>query len=503
MASTGRAGLDALLASILRRRWIAAAVFIVVLSGALSFAKSLPSLYQSTATVLVERPAGRDGADDTESRLQSLRKEILSRTRLAALAARFDLYPKLRGRVSEEAIVSLIRHDVRIDASGTDAASGGGGTIAFALAYRGREPRKVAEVANALTTSYIEEDQRVRERQTSGAASVLLSQLEDVKKRLALQETRIAEFKKTHAGALPQQTEANLSILERTSAQIEKVHETRAAAMERRAALLKDGNEHESAGDATDPDRARLERFSQELVELRTRFSEKHPDVVHKRAEVASLAAVVASKPAVDRSLPQLEQANREIRALQAQEARLRGEAASYQQRVEGAPWHEQEFQGLSRDYAATRDFYESLLKRHEEAQLAETHEGRPRDQRLRLLDPAVAAWEPLAPNRFRLAVFGLIAALALSIVAVAAAEKLDTSFHSADALRRHTRVPILVRIPKSADESALNRRRRRWRAAFLSLGLVLGSALAMKVSQVMARDNEGVVALFAPRGRS
>ena len=292
MASTGRAGLDALLASVLRRRWIAAAVFCVVLSGALSFAKSLPSLYQSTATVLVERPAGRDGADDTESRLQSLRKEILSRTRLAALAARFDLYPKLRGRVSEEAIVALIRHDVRIDASSADAASGGGGTIAFALAYRGRDPRKVAEVANALATSYIEEDQRVRERQTSGAASVLLSQLEDVKKRLALQETRIAEFKKTHAGALPQQTEANLSILERTSAQMEKVHETRAAAMERRAALLKDGSDHESVGDA-DPDRARLERFSQELVELRTRFSEKHPDVVHKRAEVASLAAVV------------------------------------------------------------------------------------------------------------------------------------------------------------------------------------------------------------------
>jgi polysaccharide biosynthesis transport protein len=502
MASTGRAGIDALVSSLVRRRWLAVAVFSVVLAGALSFAKSLPSLYQSTATVLVERPAARDGADDIESRLQSLRQEILSRARLTALIARFGLYPKLAGRASQEAIVVHMRRDVRIEASGSDVNSGRGGTIAFSLAYRGRDPQKVAEVANALTSSYIEEDQHLRDRQTSGAAQVLLSQLEDVKKRLALQEGRIAEFKKTHVGALPQQSEANLSALERIAGRLQKVNETRTAAIERRAALLHAGDSGSAAGDA-DPDRARLERLNQELLALRTRFSEKYPDVVHKEAEIASLAAAVAKKPAVDRSLPQLEQVNREIRALQAEEARLKSESASYQQRVEGAPWHEQELQGLSRDYAATRDFYESLLKRYEEAQLAETHEGQPQGQRLRLLDPAVAAGEPLAPDRFRLAIFGLIAALALATVAVAAAEKLDTSFHSADALRRHTRVPILVRIPLLPDESAGDRRRRRVRAALLSLGLVLGIALAVNVSRVVARDNEGVVALFAPRGRS
>lgn len=501
MASTGRTGVDQALASLLRRKWLALAVFSLVLSAALGFAKALPNLYQSTATVLVERPALADEPDDLESRLQSIRQEILSRTRLSALIGRFDLYPKLRQVAFQEAVVERMRHDVRIEASGSEPVAGRG-TIAFSLAYRGRDPQKVALVANALASSYIEEDALLRDRQTRGASSVLQAQLEDVKKRLAPQEARIADFKKSHVGELPQQTDASLAALERLDAQIQKISELRTAAQERRATLLREGGAPDSAAADADPDRARLDRLTQELLELRTRFSERYPDVVHKKAEVDSLAALVARKPQVDRTLPQLEQVNKEIRRLQAEEQRLRGESAAYQRRVEGAPWREQEYQALSRDYVTTRDFYDSLLKRYEEAQLAEAHEGRPRGQRLRLLDPAIVPMQPLAPDRIRLAMFGLIFSLGLAVVAVAAAEKLDTTFHSADDLRDHTRVPILARIPRMSTASDADRSRARRRAALLALGLVLGMAVAVNVSRILARDNEGVVALFAPRGR-
>jgi polysaccharide chain length determinant protein (PEP-CTERM system associated) len=501
MASSGRAGVETALASFLRRKWLALAVFSLILASALSFAKALPNLYQSTATVLVERPAQPDGQDDVDSRLQSIRQEILSRTRLAELIGRYELYPTLRGVASQEAVVERMRHDVRIDASGSDQASGRG-TIAFSVGYRGRDPQKVTLVANALTTSYIDEDSLVRDRQTRGAASVLQQQLEDVKKRLASQEARIADFKKAHAGELPQQTDASLMAVERLNAQIQQVGEKRDAAAERRATLQRDAALPAATG-TLDPDRARLEKLTQELVELRTRFSERYPDVVNKQAEVASLAALVAKKPEVDRTLPQLEQLNREIRGLQAEEQRLRGEVGSYQRRVEGAPWREQEYQALSRDYSTTRDFYDSLLKRYEEAQLAEAHDSRPQGRRLRLLDAAITPMEPLAPDRIRLAMFGLIAALALAVVAVAGAEKLDTSFHSADELSAHTRVPILVRIPRMSNGSALDRSRGRWRVALLSLGLVLGIFVTVNVFRLLGRNNEGVVALFAPRGRS
>jgi polysaccharide biosynthesis transport protein len=504
MAATGKAGgVDTALASFMRRKWIAVAVFALVLSGALSFAKALPNLYQSTATVLVERPTTlSEGPDDTDSRLQSIRQEILSRTRLAELIGRFNLYPKMRQVASQEAVVEHMRRDVRIDASGSDQGSGRG-TIAFSLSYRGRDPQQVALVANALTSSYIEEDALVRGRQTHGAASVLQTQLEEVKTRLATQEVRIADFKKTHAGELPQQTDASLITLERLNAQLQKVTDARTASTERRATLLREAGEPDAGSANADPDRVRLDKLNQELMELRTRFSERYPDVVSKKAEVETLATAVARKPVVDRSLPQLEQLNREIRGQQAEEARLQGQIAMTQRRVEGAPWREQEYQALSRDYTTTKDFYDTLLKRYEEAQLADAHDNRPRGQRLRLLDPAIAAVEPLAPDRIRLAMFGLIAALALAVIAVAAAERFDTSFHSAGELREHTRVPILVRIPRLANDSAVDRSRARWRAVLLTAGLFVGIAFAVNASRMFARENEGVVALFAPRGRS
>jgi len=98
--------------------------------------------------------------------------------------------------------------------------------------------------------------------------------------------------------------------------------------------------------------------------------------------------------------------------------------------------------------------------------------------------------------------VFGLIAALALAVIGVAAAEKVDSSFHSADDLARHTRVPILVRIPRLTAESPIDRTRARRRASLLALALVAGIVLTVNASRAVARDNEGVVALLAPRGR-
>ena len=491
MAGNARTGIDAVLGSLRRRMWLGLSVFALVLAGALSFAKALPNLYQSTATVLVERLSTQAG-DDVESRLQRIRQEILSRGRLMALITRFNLYPKLRHKASDEALVEKMRRDVRIDA--IDSEAQGRGTISFSLSYRGPDPQTVADVANTLTTSYIEEDSVVRDRQTSGAASVLQTQLEDVKKRLTQQEEKIAEFKKVHAGSLPQQADMSLLAMERLQGQIQKVSEARAAATEKRAALVRDGA---GAAEPEDPDRARLEKLQRELADLKTRFSDRYPDVAQKKTEIETLSATLAARPQVDRALPQLEQINREIRRLQTDEERLRAQSATYEQRVAGAPWLEQEYQSLSRDYASTRDFYDSLLKRHEEAKLAES-----RGQLLRLLDPAIKPTEALAPDRFRLAIFGLIAALAFAVIAVAAAERLDTSFHSADDLKDFTRVPVLVRIPKFGITTPAERSMMRRRASLLALVLVGGVTAAVQVSRFAAQGNDSVVSLLAPRGR-
>jgi polysaccharide chain length determinant protein (PEP-CTERM system associated) len=500
MPSTTRAGIDAAVAALLRRRFVALAVLALGGTATLAFVSGLPDLYRSTASVLVERPAPSEGApDDVESRLQSIRQELLSRTRLLDLVGRFGLYPELRKSASEQAVVEQMRRDVRIEAAASDLVSGRRGTIAFTLAYKGREPQQVADVTNALTSSYIEEDSLRRDRQTTNAARLLQAQLLEVKGRLLRQETAIADFKHRHLGALPQQADTSVAVMERLSGRLQRVMENRDATLERRAALVKDSADPEAP--AKDPDRARLMRLRHELAELRTQYSERYPDVVAKSAEVRTLEEVVARKPDLDRSGPQLEQIDSQLRGLRAEEARLRAERGAFERNLEQAPLREQEFHALSRDYATTKDFYDSLLKRYEEAQLAEAREDSARGQRLRVIDPAIATLEPVAPDRVRLAMFGLILAVGLALVAAAGAERLDTSFHTAEELKQHTRVPILARLPLQASPAALRRGRRR--AALFAACLLVAMAGVAGLSRVLASQKEGIVALLAPGGRS
>src|SRR5262249_41082636 len=126
----------------------------------------------------------------------------------------------------------------------------------------------------------------------------------------------------------------------------------------------------------------------------------------------------------------------------------------------------EQEFLELSRDYEATKDQHQSLVKRYGEAQIAESMEQRQKGEQFRLLDPAVPSAQPAAPNRGRLLPMAFVLSIGLGAGVIVLAEMLDTSFHSPEQVRAFTAVPILVSIGRMVSEADRSRRRRRFRLA-------------------------------------
>lgn len=143
-----------------RRKWLALLAFTGTLTGAVSVAAFLPNIYRSTATLLIERlqapeaPA-RAAADALETHLRTVSQEILSRARLNTLITRFDLYPEWSERVPAEAVIERMRQDIRIEFKGAERARGQNATVAFTLSYQGRDPVKVARVANTLAAFYV------------------------------------------------------------------------------------------------------------------------------------------------------------------------------------------------------------------------------------------------------------------------------------------------------------------------------------------------------------
>jgi succinoglycan biosynthesis transport protein ExoP len=506
-----------------RRKWVALAIFVAGAAVTASLAAFLPDVYQSRATVLVDQQQIPESlvrstvTSALETRLQAINQEILSRSRLEGLIQRFGLYPGLRGRLSSEELVRQMREDIRLELKGAEARSGSGAvTVAFTITYRGADPQTVALVTNTLASFYIEENLKTRERQATGTADFLRIQLADTKTKLDEQERHVSEFKKRYVGQLPQEFEVNLATLERLNAQLRLNNDSQTRVLERREILVRQmaeaGFGTSGSGLAVDPRAARIARLRQELAELRTRFSDKYPDVVRARAEIAALeeeaqAAERGEKPAAppppappDPQLLRMRQgiaeAEAEHKILTAEEKRLREAIAGLQQRVQDTPLREQQFKELSRDYDSVKELYGSLLKRYAESQIAESMEQRQKGEQFRIIEPGIASQVPAAPNRPRLLGTGLVLAVGLALAAVVLAEQLDTSFHTVDDLRAFTRVPILVSVPQIVTPDDVRRRRRR--ASLVAVGAVAGLALLVVASYGVALYGSLLLALLS-----
>jgi polysaccharide chain length determinant protein (PEP-CTERM system associated) len=502
-----------------RRKWLGIVLFTLLFAAGASVTRFLPDIYRATATVLVERHnvpetfVRSSVTGELETRLQTISEEILSRARLKELITRLDLYPDLRARAPIEAAVEKMRRDIGLELKGVEPMSGRRATVAFNLNYRGRDPETVARVTNVLASFYVEGNVKLREQQAAGTAELLRQQLANMKQRLVEQEERLRGFRSRHVGELPQQLGLSLAALERLHAQLQLNRANYLRALDQRAALAKEAAETGPIVASRDANSDRLAKRQQELRELRVNYGDRYPDVARLKADIASLEREVAEgKSAAAAETPSAlpmdpsgrlkaasDRIDSEIDTLKAEEQRLRRDIAAYQQRVESIPVREQQFQELSRDYDMARELYVSLLKRYEDAQLAETMEQRQTGEGFRLLDPALAPKEPVAPNRGRLLLIVLALSLGVAAGAMMLAEHLDGSIHTADDLRALGRAPVLLSIPLIVTAS--DAQRRRWRLRYAGVGVLLAVGLVIKAAQYVAHGNELLVGLLAKGG--
>src|SRR2546428_5027678 len=237
------AGLDRLLAIWNRGKWLAIVALAAPLAVGLTAMNAMPSLYKASATVLVDRQqvpemfVAPTVTSALETRLQTISQETLSRSRLEALISQFNLYPEARKRMFPEEVVERMRRDIALEVKGVDVRGQRQATVAFTIGYIGLVPETVAQVTNRLASLYIEENQKVRERQAAGTAEFLRVQLRETKDRLDTQERQVSEFKRRHLGELPQQMDANLSTLERLQMQLRLNADGQTRAQERRSFL--------------------------------------------------------------------------------------------------------------------------------------------------------------------------------------------------------------------------------------------------------------------------
>jgi polysaccharide chain length determinant protein (PEP-CTERM system associated) len=498
-----------------RRKWLAIAVFAVVLAGAMTAIASLPNLYKASATVLIERPRISEAfvrtsvTAELETRIQTIHRQVMSRQRLSDVINRLGLYPELRGVVPMNALVDRLREEAQLRLQGVEQSTGRTETIAFTLSYSGRNPDVVARVANTLAAFYIEGNTQNREQQATETADFLEARLNDAKRELDQQAQRERESKQRQTTEL-HQIEVSLTALERLNTQLRLNNEAQMRAMERRERLELQlaGAEAAPAGQpAADSPAAQLSKLKEQLSQLRRQYSDQYPEVIRLRAEIAALepdasvsglsgSAPSAASPARIAAQQALANADNELRSLKTEEASLRTMIAGHETRVDSAPSRRQPLEEPSREYDAVNERYQALMKRFEEARLAENLERGQNTEQFRILDSAIPPLHPAAPSRTWLLLMGVVAALACGFGAIVAAEKLDTTFHTADDLQAFTNLPTLARI--RLIPTATRARRNRIRFALMTAAALVVVAVVVAGSYYVAGGNEHIVRMTA-----
>jgi polysaccharide chain length determinant protein (PEP-CTERM system associated) len=522
-----------------------------VLAAAVAFALYLPDLYRSSAIVLVERPLSESFvrpvvSGELESRLHVIKQEILSRDRLTELVNRFGLYPELRKKTSLEDVLTQARHDIEVVPNGPEQVSGRTKTVTFTLSYTGGERETVADVTNSIANFYVQQNDLMRSEEAIRTTQFLKAQVDESKKQLDHHEQNVRAYTASHNGELPQAVGLNLATLERLNTQLRLNGEQQLRTIEQREKLLDGLPDADviartassastvtgtATGDAPSKDwldrMRQIETLKGELVQAEAKFTERHPDVIRIKDQIASLereaaeqrerdaaaqrareeqlaaAATAGTIPATGIPITQpqrrrtLDSLDADLARLKKEETDVRGSIAATEHRLDSVPGTQQEFALIQRDYQAAKDNYDQLLRKFEEAQLAENVEMDRQGERFRILEPALEPEGPAAPNRLRLMIMGLLLAFAGAAISILAVEHLDTSFHTVDELREFTTLPVLATIPRIGPAPA----RRRIRMALATVSALGVIVLVATLSAYIATGNEQLVRMLHRAG--
>ena len=127
-----------------------------------------------------------------------------------------------------------------------------------------------------------------------------------------------------------------------------------------------------------------------------------------------------------------------EIKRLSDESQSISNQINKYFGRIEQTPSREQDMAGLMREYQSTKETYERLLKKSQEAQQAENLEKRQKGEQFKVIDPARSPEKPFSPDIPKILLIGLLGGLGCGLGLAFLREQMDRSFMIPLMLKSH-----------------------------------------------------------------
>jgi polysaccharide biosynthesis transport protein len=463
-----------------RRKWSLVIPAVALFVAAACVALLLPRVYRSTSTILIEEqeiPRELVMATVTsyaEQRLQAITQRVMSATKLLEIINRFNLYADLRKEWTSEEVITKMRKDIKFATISSDVVDRRTGrptaaTIAFSVSYDGNGPETVLQVANVLASLYLEENLKAREQQTAGTSRFLGDEAKTVREQLTSLEAKIARFKEKHIETLPELLAVNLQTMDRIEREMDQVKDQIRTLKEREGYL-----QIQLASipvEADNQDRMLLKELKARLVQLSSRASDKHPDVIKARAEISELEKRLQKAPSTtagDRMdnpayvtlASQLAGTQSDIESAKRQLDDLTKKREQYRRRTEATPRVDEEYKNLMTERNNAQLKYDDLMKKTMEAKVAQGMEKEQMGERFTIVDPARLPEKPVSPNVPAILLIGLFLGIGAGVGNISLKEFSDQSFRTERELSALAGFPVLASISEIVTEKDQDRRR-------------------------------------------
>lgn len=397
---------------------------VLCLVAAIATAFMLPTVYRSSATLLVESPQlpedvlGSVSIDLVDQRIAKFRQQVLSRPKLVELIQKYRLYTDERQDASLSEVIEEMRDATKITAVSAELqrAAGRSSTIAFSLSFDYKNAAQAQAVAQDMTEQLLLLDATTNSEQADSTVRFLSDQATALQAQISEAQNRIESIKAQNGLAL-----SNPGML--AVGGPNGGYDVQIIALQRDNALLRAQRVARQTAAERDPLVASAEA---DLAAAQARYADGHPDIaIAKRrlVEAQRLAASNQAKQPADTIDQQIEANNAQIQALQAMKAQELARLSVAQNAMAKAPLIEQQIAQEQQNLDILVEQYDSISSRLMQARGSARAESEQKGERLSVIDPPVVPEKPTSPNRPLLILAGLAAGLGGGVVLALLAE--------------------------------------------------------------------------------
>ena len=274
-----------------------------------------PPTFKSTATILIEEqevPAELVHSTITsyaDQRIEMIKQQVMSRSSLGKVVEQYNLYAGMRKENPTEEVIKRFIKDIEVEVISADVIdkrthNATKATIAFTLSYNSGTPEIAQRVANELTSLFLGENLKSRERQAQETTTFLKQEAENLAAHIEEVEAKLSKFKQRASGALPELMPLNLQMMNQADRELVDLDqqirslEERKNYLEGELATIKPNTPILSVtGERILDSVERLRALRAEYASASANFAADHPDVIRMKQEISALERETGAGP--------------------------------------------------------------------------------------------------------------------------------------------------------------------------------------------------------------